>query len=97
MAQSKKTTAKKKSSKAPASEKNIGDVMMSALKRRGKPMTTEELAKVADASEKDAYSRLWWLQKKEGLLKSTGHGKERLWTFTARGQKSMLPPAESAA
>jgi predicted HTH transcriptional regulator len=75
--------------------KTAGEKMMNALKRRGKPMTTEELAKVADVSVKDAYSRLWWLQKKEGLLKSTGRGKERQWQFSARGLKSMAPPAES--
>ncbi len=78
-----------------ATAKSAGETMMSALKRRGKPMTTEELATVADCTVKDAYSRLWWLQKKEGLLKSTGRGKERLWTFSARGVKSMQPPAES--
>lgn len=75
--------------------KTAGEKMMSALKRRGVAMSTEELAKVAGVSLKDAYSRLWWLQKKEGLLKSTGRGKERQWTFSARGLKSMAPPAES--
>jgi hypothetical protein len=96
MATSKKNT---KSSKAPSSDREItaGEKMMNALKRRGKPLTTEQLAEVAGISLKDAYSRLWWLQKKEHLLKSTGHGKERLWTFTARGQKSMVPPAEASA
>ncbi len=72
-------------------EKTAGEKMMSALKRRGKPMTTEQLAEIASLSVKDAYSRLWWLQKKEGLLKSTGRGKERQWTFSARGIKSMVP------
>jgi response regulator of citrate/malate metabolism len=87
-------------SKAPAAEareQTAGEKMMNALKRRGKPMTTEELAKVAGLSTKDAYSRLWWLQKKEHLLKSTGAGKERLWTFSARGAKSMVPAAPNAA
>lgn len=76
-------------------EKNAGEKMLAALKRRAKPMTTEELAKVADLSVKDAYSRLWWLQKKEKMLKSTGHGKSREWTFSAKGQKSLNPPAEA--
>lgn len=71
--------------------KTAGEKMMNALKRRGKPMTTEQLAEIASLSVKDAYSRLWWLQKKEGLLKSTGRGKERQWTFSARGVKSMIP------
>lgn len=77
--------------------KSAGEKMMNALKRRGKPMTTEELAGVAGLSVKDAYSRLWWLQKKEGLLKSSGHGKERQWQFSARGAKSMNPPADAQA
>lgn len=68
-----------------------GETMMNALKRRGKPLTTAALAEIAGLSVKDAYSRLWWLQKKEGLLKSTGRGKERQWTFSARGIKSMIP------
>lgn len=75
--------------------KSAGEKMMAALKRRGKPMTTEELAGIAGLSVKDAYSRLWWLQKKEHLLKSTGRGKERQWTFSARGLKSIQPPAEA--
>lgn len=83
---------KKSSEKAP---KTAGEKMMAALKRKGKPMTTEELAGIAGVSVKDAYSRLWWLQKKERLLKSTGHGKERQWSFTVRGTKSMVPPAEA--
>lgn len=87
-------TTKKNGNETTASTKSAGEVMMNALKRRGKPMTTEELAKVANLSVKDAYSRLWWLQKKEGLLKSTGRGKERQWQFSARGLKSVAPPAE---
>jgi predicted HTH transcriptional regulator len=74
--------------------KSAGEKMMSALKRKGSAMTTEELAKVSGLSLKDAYSRLWWLQKKEGLLKSTGRGKERQWQFSARGLKSVSPPPE---
>lgn len=74
--------------------KTAGEKMMNALKRRNEAMTTEELAKVSGLSVKDAYSRLWWLQKKEGLLKSTGRGKERQWQFSAKGRKSISPPAE---
>ncbi len=83
------------SSKKSDTTKSAGEKMMSALKKKGVALTTEELAKISGLSVKDAYSRLWWLQKKEGLLKSTGHGKERQWTFSARGLKSMAPPAES--
>lgn len=78
-----------------ANTKSAGEKMMAALKRRGKPMTTEELAGVAGLSVKDAYSRLWWLQKKEHMLKSTGRGKERQWQFSARGLRSIQPPAEA--
>ncbi len=83
------------STKKSDTTKSAGEKMMSALKKKGVALTTEELAKISGLSVKDAYSRLWWLQKKEGLLKSTGHGKERQWTFSARGLKSMAPPAES--
>lgn len=77
-----------------ATVKTAGEKMMSALRKNG-PLTTEQLAKVTGLSVKDAYSRAWWLQKKEGLLKSTGHGKERQWQLSARGVKSMVPPAEA--
>lgn len=87
MAQAKKSETK--------NTKSAGEKMMAALKRRGKPMTTEELADIAGLSVKDAYSRLWWLQKKEHLLKSTGRGKERQWSLSARGLKSIQPPAEA--
>lgn len=90
MANTKKSTKASKNTELTAGEK-----MMNALKRRGKPMTTEALAEVAGLSVKDAYSRAWWLSKKEGLLKSTGHGKERLWQLSVRGVKSMVPPVEA--
>jgi predicted HTH transcriptional regulator len=69
-----------------------GEKMMSVLQLTG-PLTTEKLAQITNLSVKDAFSRLWWLQKREGLLKSTGRGKERLWQLSARGIKSMVPPA----
>lgn len=72
--------------------KTAGEKMMNALKKG--PLTTEQLAEITGLSVKDAYSRAWWLQKKDGLLKSTGRGKERRWQLSARGTKSMVPPAE---
>ena len=80
--------------KSETTTKTAGQLMMNALRKKG-ALTTEQLAEIAGVSVKDGYSRLWWLSKKEGLLKSTGHGKSRLWQLSARGAKSMAPPAEA--
>jgi len=64
-------------------KKAAGETMLNTLEAAAGPLTTAELAEAAGLSTKDAYSRLWWLQKKDGVLKSTGHGKERRWQFTA--------------
>jgi hypothetical protein len=76
------------------STKTAGERIMSVL-RKG-PATTEELAKRIGLSVKDTYSRAYWLQTREKLLKSTGHGKTRTWSLSARGAKSVNPPAEAA-
>lgn len=75
----------------------LGETMMNILKKAGEGayLTTEQLAEDAGVTVKDAYSRLYWLAKREGLLKSKGHGKTRQWAFTVRGVKSMAPPAEA--
>lgn len=78
------------------STKSAGALMIAAIKRRARPCTTAELAEVAGLSVKDAYSRLWWLQKKDGVLKSTGKGKERLWQFTARALREIENPEPAA-
>ncbi len=80
-------------------EKNAGELMMTKIRDYAKRqkndragLTTEALAKVADISLKDAYSRLWWLEKKEALLVSTGKGKEKVWRLSSKGRKSFNPP-----
>lgn len=77
--------------------KSVGEKMMTTLKRRARPCTTEELAAAAGIPAKDAYSRLWWLQKVDGLLKSSGHGKERRWQFTAAALRALEPEAQEQA
>ncbi len=71
-----------------ANSSTLGDRIMKQLNKRGKA-TTEELAVSLKATEKDVYSRAWWLAAKDGLLKSTGHGKQRTWKLTAKGAKSL--------
>jgi len=63
--------------------KTSGSKMLNALLAASGPLTTEQLAAAASLSNKDAFSRLWWLQKKDGILKSHGHGKTRRWQLTA--------------
>lgn len=77
---------------------NVGTTIMSKLRDTAKrsgdvkaTLSTEELAKAAGVSLKDAFSRLWWLETKEGLLVSTGKGKTRKWRLSAKGRKSMVP------
>lgn len=80
-------------------EKTAGETMMAKIRDHAKRakndragLSTEALAKAADVSLKDAYSRLWWLEKKEGLLVSTGKGKEKQWRLSSKGRKSFNPP-----
>ncbi len=82
--------------------KSAGETMMTKLrdhaKRQKNPkagLSTEALAEAAGISLKDAYSRAWWLESKEGLLVSTGKGKERIWRLSSKGRKSMNPPPPS--
>ena len=88
---------------AKKTEKRAGETMMTKIRDHAKRakndkagLSTEALAKVADISLKDAYSRLWWLEKKEGLLVSTGKGKEKVWRLSSKGRKSMNPPPPAA-
>lgn len=79
--------------------RSAGEIMLTKLrdhaKRSKNPkigLSTEVLATAAGVSLKDGYSRLWWLESKEGLLVSTGKGKERVWRLSSKGRKSMNPP-----
>ncbi len=83
--------------------RTAGEIMLTKLrdhaKRAKNPkagLSTEVLSEVAGVSLKDAYSRLWWLESKEGLLVSTGKGKERVWRLSSKGRKSMNPPPPAA-
>ncbi len=86
-----------------ATRKNTGETMMTKIRDHAKrskddkaALTTEALAKAANVSMKDAFSRLWWLEQKEGLLVSKGKGKAREWRLSAKGRKSMNPPPPAA-
>lgn len=83
--------------------KTAGATMMAKIRDHAKrvkndkaTLTTEALAEVAGVSVKDAYSRLYWLEKKEGLLVSTGKGKTKAWRLSSKGRKSMNPPPPAA-
>lgn len=70
-----------------------GQTMLDHLRAKGKKArkagtaTTEELATVAGIPVKEAYDRLWWLEKKSGLLVSTGTGKARVWRTAPKVRK----------
>jgi len=79
------------------STKNAGGTMVAAIfqsvKRSGNAregLSIETLAKAADLSLKDAYSRLWWLEKKEGALVSTGKGAEKVYRLAAATLKELV-------
>jgi len=71
---------------------NAGETMLNHLRAKGKKSrkagmaTTEELATVAGIPVKEAYDRLWWLEKKSGVLVSTGTGKNRVWRSTPKAR-----------
>lgn len=76
-------------------KKNAGQTMLDFLRAKGKKArkagtaTTEELAAAAGIPVKEAYDRLWWLEKKSGLLVSTGTGKNRIWRTTPKPRKKV--------
>ena len=81
-----------------AEEKTLGEILMTKIRNHSKRenddragLTTEALAKSAATELKSVFSRLYWLEKKEGLLVSSGKGKKRVWRLSSRGHKSMLP------
>ena len=78
------------------SSKNTGSIMLStiltAAKRTGnarEAVGIEVLAAAADVSLKDAYSRLYWLEAREGKLVSTGKGAEKLYRLAAKTFKAL--------
>jgi hypothetical protein len=82
-----------------AKKKNAGETMLEFLRAKGKKArkagqaTTEELAAAAGIPVKQAYDRLWWMEKKDGTLVSQGTGKNRTWRTTPKVRK----PAEAKA
>jgi hypothetical protein len=78
-------------------KRNVGGLMMTAIfnnaKRLGNTragLSIEALAEVAGISVKDAYSRLYWLEKRDGKLVSTGKGAEKVYRLAAKTVKSIL-------
>lgn len=86
-------------------KKTAGQTMLDHLRAKGKKArkagtaTTEELAAVAGIPVKQAYDRLWWMEKKDGTLVSSGTGKERVWRTTPKPRKAKdeAPAAEAAS
>lgn len=72
------------------SKRNVGQMMIDHLlavgraKRKAGTATTAELAEVAGIPTSQAYSRLYWLEVKDGRLESTGKGSSRVWRLAKR-------------
>lgn len=85
-----------------AKKKNAGETMLEFLRAKGKKArkagqaTTEELAAAAGIPVKQAYDRLWWMEKKDGTLVSQGTGKNRVWRSTPKTRKPAEPKAVKA-
>lgn len=85
-----------------AKKKNAGETMLEFLRAKGKKArkagtaTTEELAAAAGIPVKQAYDRLWWMEKKDGTLVSTGTGKNRTWRTTPKPRKAAEAKAPKA-
>ncbi len=77
-------------SNATLPKRNSGKIMMDHLREIGRAKkkagtaTTAELAAVAGISIGQAYSRLYWLEVREGKLESTGKGEHRVWRLARR-------------
>ncbi len=72
------------------SKRNVGKIMMDHLAKIGRAKkkaglaTTEELAAAAGIPASQAYSRLYWLEVKDGKLESTGKGSARVWRLAKK-------------
>jgi hypothetical protein len=71
-------------------KRNAGKLMLAHLatigraKKKAGMATTEELAQAAGIPVSQAYSRLYWLEVKEGKLESTGKGAGRVWRLARK-------------
>lgn len=79
-----------------------GQAMLDFLRAKGKKArkagtaTTEELALHIGKSFKYTYDRLYWMEKKDGTLVSTGSGKARVWRVTPKPRKEKAAEATEA-
>lgn len=69
-------------------KKGFGTVMIDRL-REVDHASTEELAKLAEVTVKQAYTRLMFLQTQEGLVVSVGKGSAKVWSMADKAP----PPA----
>jgi hypothetical protein len=66
-------------------KRNAGKLMMARLAEIGRTKkkvgtaTTVELAEAAGIPVSQAYSRLYWLEARDGVLESVGKGTKRVW------------------
>lgn len=84
--------------RAPKSVKQpntLGFTIVAYLKRH-KTATTEQLAKAGKVSVSEAYSRAYWMAKKEGILAGTGKGASKEWRLTAKAIKQLESAAEAS-
>lgn len=83
-------------------KKTAGETMLDHLRAKGKKArkagtaTTEELAAVIGQTVKYTYDRLYWMEKKDGTLVSTGVGKARVWRTTPKVRKPKEEAVEAA-
>jgi hypothetical protein len=71
-------------------KRNAGKLMMTYLieigraKKKAGTATTAELAEAAGIPVEQAYSRLYWLEAREGKLESVGKGANRVWRLARK-------------
>jgi hypothetical protein len=86
-------------SDAKKTSKNVSAQALEFLRAKGKKArkagqaTTQEIADAIGVPMKQVYDRLWWMEKKEGLLVSQGTGKNRTWRTTPKPRPAAKPKA----
>jgi hypothetical protein len=86
-------------------KKTAGEQILEFLRDKGKKArkagtaTTEEIAAAIGKPIKYTYDRLFWMEKKDGVLQSSGVGKARVWRTAkkARPAKAQEATQESSA
>ena len=75
-------------------KRNVGKIMMDHLleigraKKKAGQANTVTLAMVAGIPVSQAYSRLFWLETREGKLESVGKGEARVWRLARRSKRA---------